>query len=238
MAPGRPARRSGCCCWLARARGSRARHRRAIRSGRSGGLSAASCRLRPSRSSHAPWRCSLPPIGAITCSARLTRCSPRGPWCSAIATYCLRSPTRRYPAFRGPWSPRPMPTSAARTLTLFFSLPVQVAAQRRAERASTVEIYDADSVQQRVAAAYEREARALHAAGEPVVFIDASRTREEVELRSGAPPGLRRSVPRPLGTPPAFSPYSARPFLWCTSSFWTFSRSWLVSRSSRVRARI
>ena len=66
-------------------------------------------------------------------------------------------------------------------LTLFFSLPVSVAAQRRAVRGSAVEIYDADSVQQRVAAAYEREALALQAAGEPIVFIDAGRTRDEVE---------------------------------------------------------
>lgn len=77
-------------------------------------------------------------------------------------------------------------------LTLFFCLPVAVAAQRRAERAGSVEIYDADSFQARVAAAYEREARALHASGEPVAFIDAAGTREEVEsaLRAAITPLL------------------------------------------------
>lgn len=82
-------------------------------------------------------------------------------------------------------------------LTLFFSLPVSVAAQRRVERASTVEIYDADSVQQRVAAAYEREARALQAAGESIIFIDASRTRDEVEaaLRLALTPLLKSAPP-------------------------------------------
>lgn len=77
-------------------------------------------------------------------------------------------------------------------LTLFFQLPVAVAAQRRAARASTVEIYDADSFQGRVAAAYEREALALRAAGEPIAFIDAAGTREEVEaaLRAAIAPLL------------------------------------------------
>ena len=86
-------------------------------------------------------------------------------------------------------------------LTLFFSLPVSVAAQRRFERASTVEIYDADSVQQRVAAAYEREARALQAAGESIVFIDASRTRDEVEaaLRLAVTPLLKPAPPKAHG---------------------------------------
>lgn len=80
-------------------------------------------------------------------------------------------------------------------LTLFFSLPVSVAAQRRVERAAEVEIYDADSVQQRVAAAYEREAHALLAAGEPIAFIDASRTRDEVEaaLRLAITPLLKHA---------------------------------------------
>lgn len=89
-------------------------------------------------------------------------------------------------------------------LTLFFSLPVSIAAQRRIERASTVEIYDADSVQQRVAAAYEREARALQAAGEPIVFIDASRTRDEVEaaLRLAVTPLLKQTpAPAHAGSP-------------------------------------
>lgn len=77
-------------------------------------------------------------------------------------------------------------------LTLFFSLPVAVAAQRRAERASEVEIYDADSFQGRVAAAYEREAKALRDAGEPIAFIDAGGTREQVEaaLRAALTPLL------------------------------------------------
>lgn len=67
-------------------------------------------------------------------------------------------------------------------LTLYFDLPVQVAAQRRAQRAGTVEIYDADPLQQRVAAAYLREAHALQQAHEPVVFIDAAKDRDAVEL--------------------------------------------------------
>lgn len=79
-------------------------------------------------------------------------------------------------------------------LTLYFQLPVSVAAQRRAARASTVEIYDADSFQGRVAAAYEREALALRAVGEPIVFIDAAGTRDEVEaaLRAAITPLLPR----------------------------------------------
>ena len=78
-------------------------------------------------------------------------------------------------------------------LTLYFDLPVQVAAQRRAQRAGTVEIYDADPLQQRVAAAYLREAHALKQAHEPVVFIDVAQDRDavELELQKNLAPVLR-----------------------------------------------
>lgn len=77
-------------------------------------------------------------------------------------------------------------------LTIYFDLPLSVAAERRARRASTVEIYDADPVQARVAATYRAEAEQRRAAGEPVVFIDAAREPDEVEaqLRAAITPLL------------------------------------------------
>lgn len=77
-------------------------------------------------------------------------------------------------------------------LTLYFDLPVEVAAERRARRAGTVEIYDADAVQARVHATYRAEAEALRARGEPVVFIRAERDPDavEAELRAAITPLL------------------------------------------------
>lgn len=77
-------------------------------------------------------------------------------------------------------------------LTLYFDLPIEVAAERRAKRASAVEIYDADSTQRRVADTYRREAELLRERGEPVVFIDAARDPDSVEdqLRAAIAPRL------------------------------------------------
>ncbi|MFO0578018.1 MAG: dTMP kinase [Polyangia bacterium] len=77
-------------------------------------------------------------------------------------------------------------------LTLYFDLPVAVAAERRARRAGAVEIYDADAVQARVHATYRAEAEALRARGEPVVFIRAERDPDavEAELRAAITPLL------------------------------------------------
>lgn len=79
-------------------------------------------------------------------------------------------------------------------LTLYFDLPIEVAAQRRALRASAVEIYDADSTQRRVADGYRREAEMLRDRGEPVIFIDAARDPESVEEQ------LRAAIAPLLGT--------------------------------------
>lgn len=79
-------------------------------------------------------------------------------------------------------------------LTLYFDLPVDVAAERRARRRGTVEIYDADAVQSRVAASYRAEAEALRERGEPVVFIQAAEDPDAVE-------GQLRAVITPLLPP-------------------------------------
>lgn len=66
-------------------------------------------------------------------------------------------------------------------LTLFVQVPVGVAADRRAKRASAKEIYDDLPVQERVAAAYAREAEALAARGRDCRFVDGAGTPEQVE---------------------------------------------------------
>lgn len=66
-------------------------------------------------------------------------------------------------------------------LTLLLDVPTHIAAERRTKRASAVEIYDDTPMQERVAAAYRREAEALIAAGEPVQIVDGSGTVEQVE---------------------------------------------------------
>lgn len=76
-------------------------------------------------------------------------------------------------------------------LTLFVQVPVTVAADRRAKRASEKEIYDDLPVQERVAAAYAKEAEALAARGRDCRFIDGAGTPEQVE-------GLLRSAIRTI----------------------------------------
>lgn len=66
-------------------------------------------------------------------------------------------------------------------LTLFVQVPVAIAAERRARRASEKEIYDDLPVQERVAAAYAREAEGLAASGRDCRAIDGSGSPEEVE---------------------------------------------------------
>jgi dTMP kinase len=86
--------------------------------------------------------------------------------------------------------------SALRTpdLTLFVEVSGEVAAQRRAQRAGTVEIYDDRATQERVAAAYRREADALIESGAPCQIIDGAGTPDEVEaaLRRAITPLLAR----------------------------------------------
>lgn len=81
-------------------------------------------------------------------------------------------------------------------LTLFVEVPVTIAAERRAKRASEKEIYDDLPVQQRVAAAYAEEARALSARGRDCRFIDGTGTEEQVEAR------LRQAIAPLLPPPP------------------------------------
>ena len=84
--------------------------------------------------------------------------------------------------------------SALRTpdLTLFVEVSGEVAARRRAQRAGTVEIYDDRATQERVAAAYRREADALIATGAHCAIIDGAGTPDEVEaaLRAAITPIL------------------------------------------------
>jgi thymidylate kinase len=84
--------------------------------------------------------------------------------------------------------------SALRTpdLTLFVEVSGEVAAQRRAQRAGVVEIYDDRATQERVAAAYRREAEALIAQGARCEIIDGCGTPDEVEA------ALRQSISRLL----------------------------------------
>lgn len=65
-------------------------------------------------------------------------------------------------------------------LTMLLTVPVDVAAGRRAGRAS-VDIYENDETQRAVDEAYRREAARLREAGEPILVLDGSRSLEEVE---------------------------------------------------------
>lgn len=80
-------------------------------------------------------------------------------------------------------------------LTLFVQVPVAIAADRRSKRASTQEIYDDLPVQERVAAAYAREAEALAGRGRDCRFIDGSGSPEQVE-------SLLRAAITPILPPP------------------------------------
>lgn len=77
-------------------------------------------------------------------------------------------------------------------LTLFVEVSGEVAAQRRAQRAGVVEIYDDRATQERVAAAYRREAEALIATGARCEIIDGCGTPDEVEA------ALRQSITKLL----------------------------------------
>jgi dTMP kinase len=77
-------------------------------------------------------------------------------------------------------------------LTLFVEVPVDIAAERRARREGAVEIYDDRVIQERVAAAYRKEALALIATGRPCDIVDGQGTPEEVEA------ALRRSISQRL----------------------------------------
>jgi dTMP kinase len=77
-------------------------------------------------------------------------------------------------------------------LTLFIEVSGEVAAQRRAQRAGTIEIYDDRATQEKVAAAYRREAEALIESGARCEIIDGSSSPDEVEAM------LRQSIGRIL----------------------------------------
>jgi dTMP kinase len=68
-------------------------------------------------------------------------------------------------------------------LTVYFDLPVEVAAQRRAKRAQAQEIFEVDDFQRGVASLYQSQARAWQELGRPVRFLDAAQTFESVSAQ-------------------------------------------------------
>lgn len=68
-------------------------------------------------------------------------------------------------------------------LTIYFDLPVEIAAQRRAKRGQAQEIFEVDDVQREVARLYRQQAQAWQRAGKPIQFIDAARSFEEVSAQ-------------------------------------------------------
>lgn len=73
-------------------------------------------------------------------------------------------------------------------LTLFIDVSVKVAAERRAQRAGAVEIYDDKGMQERVCAAYHREVQAYLTEGGRCEVIDGARSLDDVEF------ALRRAI--------------------------------------------
>lgn len=71
-------------------------------------------------------------------------------------------------------------------LTIYFDLPVEVAAQRRAKRGQAQEIFEIDEVQREVARLYRQQALAWQRAGKPLQFVDAARSFEEVSAQLDA----------------------------------------------------
>ncbi len=78
-------------------------------------------------------------------------------------------------------------------LTIYFDVPVEVAAQRRAKRGQAQEIFEVDDVQREVARLYREQAQAWKQAGKPIQFVDAARSFEEVsaQLEALILPALR-----------------------------------------------
>lgn len=65
-------------------------------------------------------------------------------------------------------------------LTIYFDLPVEVAARRRAKRNQSSEIFEVDAFQQEVARRYLHHAQEWANRGNPTLFLDASRGFEDV----------------------------------------------------------
>ncbi len=68
-------------------------------------------------------------------------------------------------------------------LTVYFNLPVEIAAQRRAKRGQAQEIFEVDDFQREVAQLYQAQAQAWQASGKPIHFVDAARSFEEVSAQ-------------------------------------------------------
>ena len=68
-------------------------------------------------------------------------------------------------------------------LTVYFDLPVEVAAQRRAKRGQAQEIFEVDDFQRGVESLYRSQASAWLKSGRPIQFVDAARSFEEVSAQ-------------------------------------------------------
>lgn len=77
-------------------------------------------------------------------------------------------------------------------LTIYFDLPVEVAAQRRAQRGQAQEIFEVDDFQRGVAERYLQHAKRWQSEGKPMVFLDAAQSFEEVsrQLEAAVMPRL------------------------------------------------
>lgn len=65
-------------------------------------------------------------------------------------------------------------------LTVYFDLPVEVAAQRRAKRGQAQEIFEVDDFQRGVATRYLDHAKRWQREGKPIVFVDAAQSFDAV----------------------------------------------------------
>ncbi len=65
-------------------------------------------------------------------------------------------------------------------LTIYFDLPVEVAAKRRAQRGQAQEIFEVDDFQRGVAERYLSHARRWQREGKPIEFLDAAQSFEAV----------------------------------------------------------
>ena len=60
---------------------------------------------------------------------------------------------------------------------------MEIAAQRRAKRGQAQEIFEIDDFQRDVAELYQAQAQAWQASGQPIHFVDAARSFEEVSTQ-------------------------------------------------------
>ncbi len=68
-------------------------------------------------------------------------------------------------------------------LTVYFDLPVEVAAQRRAKRGQAQEIFEVDDFQRGVESLYRSQASTWLKSGRPIQFVDAARSFDEVSAQ-------------------------------------------------------